>query len=91
MSTLHALLKPSWIMSGTASISTQVSRIRFQAQLGMIMVGIGASTWLQGGIGGIGPIDGMTATGNSGLITSINGISVNELKLGQTTFPNPPA
>jgi dienelactone hydrolase len=90
MNTLCALLKPSRIIAGTATVSTQVRRIRSQAQLGMLVVAIGASTLVHGGIGGIGPIDGMTATGNSGLITSINGISVNELKLGQTTFPNPP-
>jgi hypothetical protein len=32
----------------------------------------------------------MTATGDAGMITTINGISVNELLLGETTFPTPP-
>ena len=43
-----------------------------------------------GGIGGIGPIEGMTATGNSGFITSIHGVPVSELRLGVTAFPNAP-
>ena len=43
-----------------------------------------------GGIGGIEPIEGMTATGNAGMITSIHGIPVSELRLGVTFFPNPP-
>ena len=46
---------------------------------------------LFGGISSIEPIDNMTATGNAGMITSINEIPVSELLLGATVFPNPNA
>ena len=42
------------------------------------------------GIGGIDPIQGMTATGNAGQITAIDGIPVSALQLGTTISPNPP-
>jgi dienelactone hydrolase len=42
------------------------------------------------GIGGIDPIQGMTATGNRGQIIAIDGIPVSALRLGTTIFPNPP-
>ena len=45
----------------------------------------------QGGIGTIGPVSGLTATANAGMITSINGIPVSDLLLGTTSFPTPPA
>jgi len=45
---------------------------------------------VHGGVGAISPLDNMTATGDAGMIMTINGISVNELLLGETTFPNPP-
>ena len=44
----------------------------------------------QGGIGTIGPLSALTATGNGGMITSINGIPVSDLLLGVTSFPTPP-
>jgi hypothetical protein len=46
---------------------------------------------IQGGVGTIGPLSGLTATANAGMITSINGIPVSDLLLGTTSFPTPPA
>ena len=48
------------------------------------------STCVHAGFVGIGPISGMEATGDKGLITSINDIAVEDLVLGTTTFPNDP-
>jgi hypothetical protein len=42
------------------------------------------------GITGIGPISEMTATGNQGMITTIDGVDVTTLLLGTTTFAGPP-
>ena len=49
------------------------------------------ASYISGGIGFIGPIRNLTATGDAGLITAINGLPVSELLPGITTFPNPPA
>ena len=49
------------------------------------------ASYLSGGIGFIGPIGNLTATGDAGLITAINGLPVSELLPGITTFPDPPA
>jgi hypothetical protein len=43
----------------------------------------------EGGIADISPIEGMTATGNAGLITTINDLPVSRLLLGVTQFPTP--
>ena len=42
-----------------------------------------------GGIGSIGPLDRITATGNAGMITAINNVPVGKLLLGVTVFPTP--
>ncbi len=44
----------------------------------------------QAGLSSIGPLDSLIATGNSGLVTSMNGIATSDLILGTTTFPNTP-
>jgi hypothetical protein len=54
-------------------------------------VTVAATYKFDGGIGGIGPIHGMSATGHAGLITAINGIPVSDLRLGTTAFPTSPA
>jgi hypothetical protein len=53
-------------------------------------LGLWAAPTVRGGVGAISPLDNLTATGDAGMITIINGISVDELLLGETTFPNPP-
>ena len=40
----------------------------------------------RGAVTDIAPIGGLTATGNAGVITSIEGLAVNDLILGTTTF-----
>jgi hypothetical protein len=49
------------------------------------------ASYRSGGIGFVGPIGNLTATGDAGMITTINGLPVSELLSGVTTFPNPPA
>lgn len=56
----------------------------------LLGLGLWTAPTVFGGVGAISPLDSMTATGDAGMIMTINGISVNELLLGETTFPNPP-
>jgi len=52
-------------------------------------VTVTASYRLPGGVSGIVPVESLTATGNGGMITTINGIAVADLLLGMTVFQNP--
>lgn len=48
------------------------------------------ASYIPGGIHFVGPLGNLTATGDAGLITTIDGLPVSELVSGTTTFPNPP-
>ena len=48
------------------------------------------ASYAYGGLTSLGPISGMEATGDKGMITSIDGVAVENLILGSTTFPNAP-
>lgn len=51
------------------------------------LLGLGGAPMVYGGVGSIVPMESMTATGDAGMITEINGIPVSALILGETSFP----
>jgi hypothetical protein len=74
----------------TAGRTNSTSFCRGLGTAALLGLGMWAMPLVHAGIGSISPIDSLTATGDAGLITSINGIQPSELLLGVTTFPNPP-
>ena len=64
--------------------------MRFRATLSMIVICLLATPFAHAGLATVGPISGMEATGDKGLITSIDGIAVEDLILGISTFAGDP-
>jgi hypothetical protein len=76
-------------VANVANVNASSTSISMPAANATVSATYKALPPMDGGIFDIGPIDGMTATGNAGMITAINGIPVSGLLLGETVFPNP--
>ena len=63
---------------------------RYFCTILMLGVAMVSTPMVRAGIGAVSPINTLSATGDAGLILSINSIDVTELTLGSMHFPNPP-